>query len=110
MSARDDAIRAVIHSAIRAGLPARYRLNSRQAATAWRHQFYRLRKRSSDPSFAQVMLVIEEAEPHVILIKPIEGTLVAADGSQVEVVGAPSDELFDAESLAAEIGIKLGEE
>ena len=108
--ASTEAIRSVIASAHRAGLPARYELPTPAAATAWRHQVYRLRKRSEEANLHNIELIITKAEPTIVLIRSaITGTLTGADGSEAPIIPLDTThtEAFDAAEFARSLGIEL---
>lgn len=110
-----ELIRAVIASAHTAGLPATYELPSAAAATAWRHQFYRLRKRSSDPQLHNVQITRDPNNPAVLRIEALPIGVLRSAGAEVPITPAQLAETpipFDpelGEDLAAAIGVDLGE-
>lgn len=106
-----DAVRAVIDSAVRAGLPACYELPDKAAATAWRHRFYRMRNKSQDALLHNIQIV-RESDTRLRIEYISMGVLTVA-GQEIPVVPeaiADTAPEFDAADLAAQLGISLEEQ
>ncbi len=112
-------LHAIVTAAINAGLPAVYELPSQRAAHAWRHAFYRLRRKEGNSSILHAVQLSWGADRQSFILEasaagnlsnaagPIE--VVVSDGAPRGSTGQVSGEAPPAyiEGLAETLGIKL---
>ena len=104
-----DALIRVLEAALAAGLPCRYTLPTRAATSAWRHQFYRLRKREPEGSVIASLSLRREGDTTLWIEHAPVGVLNSTAGEVITVAPPSSIAELDGTTLADMLGIDLGD-
>lgn len=101
-------VKAVLDSALEAGLPSEYHLASRSAAIRWRSRANTFRQLTASPAYAHLCFAMPRDQEGVVVITANEvGRLVSPEGKEI-AVGAkaePTAEEQEAAALLKELGL-----
>jgi hypothetical protein len=104
-----EALIRVLEAALAAGLPCRYTLPTRAATSAWRHQFYRLRKAEPAGSVIASLSLRRTGDTTLWIEHAPVGVLASTTGEAIAVAPPSSLADLDSATLADMLGIDLGE-